>query len=203
MWIRFYYPHFQVRKWVTEESQDRADSLVPSEWQAGSWPFLWLHSSTSTTSQCNLLRVGVHDLWSLLIRRNQRPDSRKTLEMWGRENEVGGGDTRKIHSLVNLPRSSPPFCISLGACWSRLAEFLLKALKDQGPSYPPGSLGEFLGLSKLWGKEDTLKKTTKKKNCLSCDQEPTNKQAWVTFRGKFGPQPIKTTMALFTDGWSM
>ena len=196
-----------MRKWVIEKSQDRADSLVPSEWQAGSWPFLWLHSFISTTSWCNLLRVGMHDLWSLLIRRNQRPGSRKTLEMWGRENGVGGGDTRKIHSLVNLLRSSPPFCISLDACWSRLAEFLMKVLKDRGPSYPPGSLDEFLGLSKLWGKEDTLKKQQQQKksskNCLSYDQEPTNKQAWVNFRGKFGPQPIKTTMALFTDGWSM
>lgn len=67
---------------------------------------------------------------------------------------VWGWDTRQVHSHVNLPRSLPPFCISLDACWSRLAEFLLKVLKDQGPSYPPGISDEFLGLSKLQGKEE-------------------------------------------------
>lgn len=46
-------------------------------------------------------------------------------------------------------------------------------------------------------------KIEKSKNCLSYDQEPTIKRAWMTFRGRFGPQSVETTMALFTDGWSV
>lgn len=118
--------------------------------------------------------------------------------------EGRGEDTRQIYSRVILPRSLPPILQICGCPLTKTIWVPAESCKASGSYLPPGKPDELLPLSEPRGKNKilTLKKE-KSKNCLSYDQEPTIKQAWMTFRGRFGPQSVGTTMALFTDGWSV